>query len=152
VTRSLDAVGLSGFERKEPHLLSGGQKQRLAIAGALALDPLYLVLDEIKTMLDPEGRDDVDSVISDLRDEGRGILLITHDLDDLVLADRVGVMSKGALVFDGTRDEFPKDPAILQEWGLAPTSLGVLAEELERLGADVPSYGTAGEVATALWR
>lgn len=152
VTRSLEAVGLTGFERREPHLLSGGQKQRLAIAGALALDPPYLVLDEVKTMLDPEGRGDVDEIITALREEGRGILLITHDLDDLSLADNVVVMSHGRAVFAGTPAELTRDPAELDAWGLAPTSLGTIIVELGILGANVPPSGTAEEVAASLWR
>lgn len=151
VARSLEAVGLTGFERREPHLLSGGQKQRLAIAGALALDPSYLVLDEVKTMLDPEGRRDVDGIVTALKRDGRGILLITHDLDDLALADRVVVMSRGRAVFAGTPAELPQDVAALAAWELAPTPMGALVAELGRLGAELSSSSAPEEVAAALW-
>ena len=56
VADALSAVGLSGLERREPHLLSEGQKQRLAVAGALAMDPAYMVFDEPTALLDPVGR------------------------------------------------------------------------------------------------
>ena len=102
-------------------------------------------------MLDPEGRAEVDAIISSLRTEGRGILLVTHDLDDLAHADRVAVMSHGRVVHQGTPAEFPRDADELAEWDLAPTTLGTLARELELLGGCVPRYGTAEEMAAALW-
>ena len=58
---------MNDFRKKEPHLLSGGQKQRVAIAGVLAMQPEYLVLDEATSMLDPEGRSEIMSLISQLR-------------------------------------------------------------------------------------
>ena len=80
VDEALATVGLTGLERREPHLLSGGQKQRLAIAGALAMLPRYLVLDEPTSMLDPQGRTEVLAVLERLRESGHGLLLITQDL------------------------------------------------------------------------
>jgi len=151
VTHSLEAVGLEGFERREPHLLSGGQKQRLAIAGALAMDPAYLVFDEVKTMLDPEGRKDVDDIIDALKLEGRGILLITHDLADLALADTVAVLDQGQGVFSGTPDELPHDAAALAAWGLAPPPLSIMSTELALRGAAVDSRADVESVVHALW-
>ncbi|MDP2234545.1 MAG: ATP-binding cassette domain-containing protein, partial [Actinomycetota bacterium] len=88
VDSALAAVGLAGMERREPHRLSGGQKQRLAIAGALAMRPAYLVLDEPTSMLDPAGREGVLSILSALAAAGHGIVHVTHHLADVVRADR----------------------------------------------------------------
>jgi energy-coupling factor transport system ATP-binding protein len=150
VSSALAAVGLEGMERREPHLLSGGQKQRLAIAGALAMDPAYLVLDEVKTMLDPEGRDDVDAIIERLVREGRGILMITHDLSDLTLADDVVVLDEGRSVFSGEVGQLPRDPSSLEAWGLALPPLGEMIGRLDSLGATVPADADAETVVGAL--
>ena len=138
VDASLSVVGLSGFERREPHLLSGGQKQRLAIAGALAMRPTYLVLDEPTSMLDPEGRRDVLAVIEVLRSQGHGILHVTHDLAEAARADRVMVLSAGAVTFSGTPGDLLSVPGRLGDWGLSLPPIGVLAAQLRSLGYSVP--------------
>jgi energy-coupling factor transport system ATP-binding protein len=74
IDQALNIVGMNDFRKKEPHLLSGGQKQRVAIAGVLAMQPEYLVLDEATSMLDPEGRSEIMSLISQLR----GSITIFH--------------------------------------------------------------------------
>jgi energy-coupling factor transport system ATP-binding protein len=152
VARALEAVGLSGFERREPHLLSGGQKQRLSIAGALAMDPAYLVFDEAKAMLDPEGRDAVDEIIGALRDEGRGVLLITHDLADLTLADDVVVLDEGRIAFSGPASSLPLAPVQLEAWGLSLPPIAELLVRLRDAGAPVPQANfDAEDIAEALW-
>lgn len=119
VDESLSAVGLVGAERREPHTLSGGQKQRLAIAGALAMQPRYLLLDEPTSMLDEPSRRAVTDLINGLIADGVGALHITHDLAEAVNADRVVVMSRGSLVFEGRYDGLVAlgDEA-LRAWGL----------------------------------
>lgn len=138
VTEALSAVGLAGLERREPHLLSGGQKQRLAIAGALAMRPDYLVLDEPTSMLDPQGRDDVLGVLVSLRARSHGVLHITHDLSDAARADRVLVLSGGESVFLGCPDDLLAEPDRLKLWGLAPPTLGDFGRELAGLGVEIP--------------
>jgi energy-coupling factor transporter ATPase len=150
VTTSLEAVGLDGMERREPHLLSGGQKQRLAIAAALAMEPTYVVLDEVKTMLDPQGRDEVDRIITELVADGRGVLLITHDLSDLSLVDDVTVLAEGRSVFSGPAEALPRDEASLAAWGLAPPPLNAMVQRLSELGADLPPDAGPSTVMEAL--
>ena len=145
VDASLSVVGLSGYERREPHLLSGGQKQRLAIAGALAMRPTYLVLDEPTSMLDPEGRRDVLAVIEVLRSQGHGILHVTHDLSEAARADRIIVLSAGAVTFSGTPGDLLSVPGRLGDWGLSLPPIGVLAAELRSLGHSVPTAALDSE-------
>ena len=74
---------MDGFINHEPHHLSGGQKQRVAIAGALAMHPQILILDEATSMLDPQGRDEVLKTVQALREKiGLTVLSITHDLEE----------------------------------------------------------------------
>ncbi len=138
VAEALNAVGLTGFERREPHLLSGGQKQRLALAGTLAMEPDYLVLDEPTSMLDAEGRADVLAVLDSLRDRSHGVLHITHDLADAARADRVLVLSKGESAFLGSPNALLSQPENLEGWGLGLPTLGGLGAELRARGVDLP--------------
>jgi energy-coupling factor transporter ATPase len=138
VDESLAAVGLTGLERREPHLLSGGQKQRLAIAGALAMEPAYLVLDEPTSMLDPEGRRDVAEVIERLGSSGKGILLVTHDLAEAARADRVVVLDRGALVYEGSAEELTTRTELLGECGLEIPPFTLLTAHLRQIGVAVP--------------
>ena len=108
VKDALDAVGMWEYREHATHKLSGGQKQRIAIAGVLAMQPDCLVLDEPTAMLDPRGRQEVMDTICRLnRERGMTVVLITHYMEEAVLADRVVVMNEGGIVLDGTpRDVF----------------------------------------------
>lgn len=152
VDAALDIVGLTGMERREPHLLSGGQKQRLAIAGVLALDPAYIMFDEPTAMLDPTGRADILALMERLRRDGHGIVHITHHLADISNADRVVVLSQGRIAFTGSPEELLGDHERLEAWGLELPPIARMVAELRRLGvavpydADEPSF-----IAGALW-
>ncbi|MHB1018132.1 MAG: energy-coupling factor transporter ATPase [Coriobacteriia bacterium] len=153
VDDALEAVGLAGFQRREPHMLSGGQKQRLAIAGALAMRPAYLIADEPTAMLDPLGRADVLRALRDLRSAGVGIVHITHHLDDVIDADRVIVLSRGSAVFDGTPGQLLADPGRALEMDIEMPGQVLLAAELRDAGIELPG-GHPGpeEIVEALWR
>lgn len=152
VDEAIAAVGLGGLERREPHLLSGGQKQRLAIAGALAMQPTYLVLDEPTSMLDPEGRADVLGIVARLRSAGHGILHITHDLADVANADRVLVLESGRPAFMGALHELFDRAELLAACGLELPAGVRLAAELRGLGVPVPTDAMTPEaLVEALW-
>jgi len=154
VDAAIAAVGLLGFERREPHLLSEGQKQRLAVASALAMEPAYLVMDEPCAMLDPEGRSDVLALADALTHErGHGVLLVTHDLADVAVADRVAVLDRGELTFLGDPDALLSDEAAVTAAGLEMPPAGLLARGLRDLGFDVPVRALSAEaIVGALWR
>ena len=86
---ALAAVGLTGFEEREPSTLSGGQKQRLVIAGALAMEPDYLLFDEPTSQLDPAGRAEILAIMARLKEAGVGIIHVTHDLEETAHADAI---------------------------------------------------------------
>ncbi len=153
VDDALAAVGLAEFAAREPHLLSGGQKQRLAIAGALAMDPAYLVLDEPTSMLDPRGRADVLAIIGRLRDAGRGIVHVTHHLADALTADRVLVLDRGAVAFLGTPDGLLAGECGLEALGLRLPPIWFMAEELRRHGLRLPLRALDPDaIGASLWR
>jgi oligopeptide/dipeptide ABC transporter ATP-binding protein len=94
-----------------PHELSGGQRQRVAIAASLALDPKLLVADEPVSMLDVSVRAGILSLLDELRKDGMGILMITHDLSTAAhFADRIAVMYLGRIVEEGPAHEVVRNP------------------------------------------
>jgi energy-coupling factor transport system ATP-binding protein len=127
VREAIRAVGLEGYERREPHTLSGGEKQRVALAGLLALDPEVLLLDEPTSMLDAAGRTEVLERLVALRGS-RTVVHVTHHLDELLDADRVLVLNAGKLVTDVSPERLVTDPVLLRENRLAlPTTLRLAA-------------------------
>ncbi|WP_254524776.1 energy-coupling factor ABC transporter ATP-binding protein [Natrinema caseinilyticum] len=114
VTAALDAVNLAGRENARIDSLSGGEQSRVAIAGALAMEPSHLVLDEPFTGLDDPARQSVLDRLESLSRDGTGILLATHDLRDVsVLADRVIAMRDGRIAVNG-----PPEPVLGELEGL----------------------------------
>lgn len=106
VDDALKTVGMYEYRTHAPHKLSGGQKQRVAIAGILAMQPHCLVLDEPTAMLDPMGRREVLQTVQKLnREKGITVILITHYMDEAVLADRVLVMDSGKILTQGAPRE-----------------------------------------------
>ncbi|MBM7096646.1 MULTISPECIES: energy-coupling factor transporter ATPase [Alteribacter] len=135
VMAHIKKAGLEGLENAEPHKLSGGQKQRVAIAGAMALQPDVIVLDEATSMLDPEGRSEIHSLLHELRQDGKmTIISITHDLDEAMSADRVAVMNQGRIIADGAPLTIFEQTALLQEAGLDVPFIIQLRHELESQG------------------
>ena len=119
VHSSLAQVKMDKFLNHEPHHLSGGQKQRVAIAGALAMRPKLLILDEATSMLDPQGRDEVLKTVRALREEiGLTVLSITHDVEEALFADRILFMNDGKKYAEGTPSEIFALGDKLVEFGL----------------------------------
>src|SRR5438093_6532628 len=98
VAQALAAVGLPGFEGRDPTTLSGGEKQRLAIAGLLALRPPIMIFDEPTTDLDPVGRAEVFGVLAALRAEGLTLVLIEHDTSAALDADQPLLVRDGRVI------------------------------------------------------
>jgi len=138
VDDSLEAVGMSEYKKHAPHLLSGGQKQRVAIAGILAMEPDCIIFDEPTAMLDPSGRKEVMETITKLnKEKNKTIVLITHFMDEAVLADRVMVLNEGENVLMGTPREIFSQVEKLKELGLDVPQVTELAYELRKEGFDI---------------
>ncbi|PLV57168.1 energy-coupling factor ABC transporter ATP-binding protein EcfA1 [Thermotoga sp. SG1] len=106
IKRVLELVGLAGLEKEDPLNLSGGQKQRLAIASMLARDTHFLALDEPLSMLDPPSQREISKVIEDLKKEGKGIIIATHELEYLEDFDVILHMRDGRIDFCGSWEVF----------------------------------------------
>ena len=137
VSQRLQDVGLSGFEKHETHALSGGQKQRVAIAGALAMNPEILILDEASAMLDPRGRKGLMRVVRSLNGQGMTVVMITHFMEEAALADRVIVLDEGKVARVGTPEEVLIDVDALSALNLEVPFAAELSQALRRAGVPV---------------
>lgn len=106
--QALQAVQMENYLESMPHQLSGGQKQRVAIAAILAMQPRIIIFDEATSMLDPQGREQVLSIMQELHRQGMTIIHITHHMEEVLAARRILLMDKGRLVFDGDPVSFLK--------------------------------------------
>ena len=138
VDLALCQVGMSEYKTSAPHNLSGGQKQRIAIAGVLAMRPTCIVFDEPTSMLDPQGRKDViDTIVSLSREQGITVVLITHFMEEAVLADRVVVMNDGKIELDGTPEYVFSEVDLLKSIGLEVPASKELLYMLKNKGVDI---------------
>ena len=138
IEETLLAVRMQDYRMTEPHRLSGGQKQRVAIASVLAISPQVLILDEATAMLDPKGRKEIMQTVSELSQQrGLSLISITHDLAEVVQADRVIVMNRGEIWAEATPREIFSKRNELREIGLDVPLIAILAEELKQAGINL---------------
>jgi len=130
VTDSLQMVGLAGFEKRSPFDLSGGEKQLLALAGLLALNPRYIVLDETTSSLDPGAKGRVHNMVKTLQAQGIAIIQVTHNMEEAARVDRVVLMKAGEIIADGCPAEVLTDVDRLKNLGLAPPPIVDLMSRL----------------------
>ena len=150
---ALKAVGMYEHRHKTPQFLSGGQKQRVAIAGIIAMQPEYIVLDEPTAMLDPSGRKEVMEAIEKLNKEnGITVVLITHFMSEAAKADRIVVLDKGEVLLEGTPKEVFEKTEELINIGLSVPEPALLIYELKKAGLDIESTAlTIEECAEDIW-
>lgn len=132
-------VGMYEYLSREPSSLSGGQKQRVAIAGTLVRHPEILVLDEATSMLDPQGRNDIRTLIRNMKKENPDltIISITHDIEEAYQSDHVIVINKGKVVKEGTPDDVFSDEVLMKKIDLTIPFYKQLKNELEKYGIDI---------------
>ena len=113
---ALKVTDMESFRHRQSAHLSGGQKQRVAIAGALAINPKILILDEATSMLDPKGREEVMNIVKKLnKEQNMTVIAVTHYMGEAVFADRVIVTNNGQVVMQGTPNQvFGNEQQILK--------------------------------------
>ena len=151
VSQRLQDVGLSGFEKHETHALSGGQKQRVAIAGALAMNPEILILDEASAMLDPRGRKGLMRVVRSLNNQGMTVVMITHFMEEAALADRVIILDGGKVARVDTPEEVLIDVDALSALNLEVPFAAELSQALRRAGVPVIAAVTEEALAESVF-
>jgi len=150
---ALQSVGMYDFREGTPFRLSGGQKQRVAIAGVLALKPRVMVLDESTSMLDPVGRKEVMRVVENLnKKEKMTVIMITHFMEEALLADRIVVLDKGKILLEGGKEIFDKRE-VIESAGLDVPVIMKIKDKLHQKGIDVQDiFKNADEFVEALCR
>ena len=143
VVSAMNLVGLDPerFSSRSPFELSGGERRRAAIAGVLAMQPKYLVLDEPMAGLDPLGRREILALLEKLRSEsGCTIIMISHSMDDIANhASKVLVLEQGSVFRYDTPQNVFSDAESLQRIGLSVPSITKICIELNRRGVPIPS-------------
>ncbi|MHA0272481.1 ATP-binding cassette domain-containing protein [Mycoplasma sp. 48589B] len=136
----LELVGLGPeYLERSPFELSGGQKRRVAIAGILAMQPDFLVVDEPTAGLDPVGVNEILEILNNLNKNGKTIINVTHDLDNILkYAKRIILFKQGEIVRDGDPYEILNDVEFLKENNLQPPHLLAFANKLRVKGIPVP--------------
>lgn len=116
---ALEMLNMLDFAKRDPQSLSGGQKQRVAIAGIIALEPKIVILDEATSMLDPSGRKEIMQTIATLKQKlDLTVVSITHDVEEVLLADDVLVINQGELLRQGSPENVFMDDELLKTSGL----------------------------------
>lgn len=150
----LEQVSMSDYIDTEPQHLSGGQKQRIAIASAMVLEPKILILDEATSMLDPVGRKEMMTLVETLHERNPfTLLMITHELNEAVLADRIIVLDQGKVVLNGSpRELFSQQFESLEKLGFPAPYTIQLAKGLEGNGFSSDFFPlNQEELISALW-
>ena len=146
VARELRRVAMEKHAHADPSRLSGGQRQRVCIAGALAMEPAVLVLDEPSSLLDVRGRAAIMRVMGRLAAAGATLVHVTHFMDEALAADRVIVMQHGRMALEGTPDEVfaSKNAQVIEALGLEMPFEARLAAALRADAADGKVAAVAG--------
>lgn len=127
VDEALAYMNLQGFENRPPHYLSGGEKKRVSIADILAMHPEIIIFDEPTAALDPVNADMLEEVLGKMAEDGKTILISTHDVDFAYRwAERVLVFDRGELIADGgTLEVFQQEEVLKQAHLKKPEMLTV---------------------------
>ncbi len=152
VKRALEYVGMYKYKNASIESLSGGQKQKIAIAGAIVMQPKFLVFDEPTSMLDPQSRNEICSLLKRLNETMNiGIIFITQFMEEVALAKRVIVMNDGKIVMDTFPSHLFENTDFLESMNLKTPQITCFCSELNKLGESInPSIFNPKECANEL--
>lgn len=137
IKSSLEKLNMQEFLNSEAYNLSLGQKQRVTIAGVIATNPKYIVLDEPTTMIDPQGKEDVYEMIKELKNQNYTIIYITNFIDEILMSDRIVVIEDGKIINEFYKKDILNQIDFLKENDIKIPDLVQLIYELKNKGIDV---------------
>nr|WP_308505192.1 ABC transporter ATP-binding protein [uncultured Agathobaculum sp.] len=150
VDHALDYMDLQAFRARPPHELSGGEKKRVTIADILAMESEVILFDEPAASLDPMGEERLEAVLGRLSDEGRTLVISTHDMDFAFRwATRAVVFAGGQVIADGVPDAVFRDAETLRRAHLKPPALLEVFDLLRARGL-VPADAVCPRTAAGL--
>ncbi len=135
VSSAIEYMELNSLKDRPPHYLSGGEKKRVTIADILAMKTEVLIFDEPMASLDPINAQNVEHILTRLHQDGKTLLIATHDVDFTYrFADRIVVFVDGEIIADGKPDEIFKDKAVMWAAHLKMPALMEMWVQLEQNG------------------
>lgn len=133
INEALENVGMINYKDHNTDMLSGGQKQRISIAGVLAMKPKYIIFDESTSMLDPSGKKEILDIIIKLnKDLGITLIVITHFIDECILADKLIILNNGSITYDGNPKNILGNEEFLKENSIETTFACSIYESLRK--------------------
>jgi energy-coupling factor transport system ATP-binding protein len=133
--------GLQDYLSSNPFDLSGGEKRRLSIASVLAWGPEVVVMDEPTVGLDYQYRVFLIDLVSNLRNEGRSVVIVTHDVDFAIqTSERTVLLNEGSVAWSGSVVDLLRSPAVFETANMSQTFLSSLCRELLNSGAPESSF------------
>ena len=137
IENSLKKLDMQDFLNSESYDLSMGQKQRVTIAGVVATNPKYIVLDEPTTMIDSEGKEDVYNMVKELNKQGYTIIYITNFIDEILMADKIVVIEEGNIINNFEKKDILNQIDFLKEHEIKIPYIVELVYELRNEGIDI---------------
>jgi len=137
IENSLEKLSMKEFLNSESYDLSLGQKQRVTIAGVVSAEPKYIVLDEPTTMIDPEGKEAVYSMIKSLKEQNYTIIYITNFIDEILMSDKIIVLEDGKIINTFAKKDILDNIEFLKEHGIKIPYGVEIVYELKKNGIDL---------------
>ena len=137
IENSLKKLNMQEFLNSESYDLSMGQKQRVTIAGVVATNPKYIVLDEPTTMIDSEGKEEVYRLVKELNKQGYTIIYVTNFIDEILMADKIVVIEDGRIINNFEKKDILNQIDFLKEHEIKIPYIVELIYELRNKGIDI---------------
>lgn len=137
IKQSLKSLNMQDFLNSEAYDLSLGQKQRITIAGVIATNPKYIILDEPTTMIDPNGKEDIYKMIKELKKQNYTIIYITNLIDEILMSDKIIVIERGKIINIFKKEEIFNEIEFFKKHDIKIPEIIELVYKLKNNGIDI---------------